>query len=158
MYGCESEFLDFAYLQAEVTREQALPGMLEAESRQLQLKTVRPLCRQLYPSRDLESLYGIGQDGAAIYCSFIGDPGRFPNHASFRAWDRMIPRSSPSGATEAKALYISQSCPDLAKKFSFLEPETAWQWDPQIAAIYSKQVVHHGMHHTQAVCVCNTCP
>jgi transposase len=156
LYGDESEFLDYAYLQAEVTREQALLAMLEAEHRQLQLKTVRPLYRGLHPSRNLESLYGVGQDGAAVYCSFIGDPRRFPDHASFRGWSGMIPRSSQSGATEAKGLHISQSGPDLVKKFSFLGAETARQWDPQIAAIYYKQVVHYGKHHTQAVCACAT--
>jgi transposase len=156
LYGDESEFLDYAYLQAEVTREQALLAMLEAEHRQLQLKTVRPLYRRLHPSRNLESLYGVGQDGAAVYCSFIGDPRRFPDHASFRGWSGMIPRSSQSGATEAKGLHISQSGPDLVKKFSFLGAETARQWDPQIAAIYYKQVVHYGKHHTQAVCACAT--
>jgi transposase len=156
LYGPESAFLDYAYLQAEVTREQALLAMLEAEYQQLQLKTVRPLYRQLHPSRNLETLYGVAQDGAAVYFSFIGDPKRFPNHASFRGWSGMIPRSSQSGTSEAKGLPISQAGPDLVKKFSFLGAETARQWDPQIAAIYYDQVVHHGKHHTQAVCACAT--
>jgi transposase len=156
LYGPEADFLDYAYLQAEVTREQALLAMLENEHHRLQLKTVRPLYRQLHPSRNLESLYGVGQDGGAVYLSFIGDPQRFPDHASFRGWSGMIPRSSQSGASEAKGLSISQAGPDLVKKFSFLGAETARQWDPQIAAIYYHQVVHHGKHHTQAVCACAT--
>ena len=138
----EAAFLDYAYLQAEVTREQALLAMLEAEHKQLQLETVRPLYRQLHPSRNLESLYGVGQDGAAVYFSFIGDPKRFPDHAAFRGWSGMIPRSSQSGTSEAKGLPISQAGPDLIKKFSFLGAETARQWDPQIAAIYYDQIVH----------------
>jgi transposase len=156
LYGTESAFLDYAYLQAEVTREQTLLSMLEAEYKQLQLETVRPLYRQSHPSRNLESLYGVGQDGAAVYSSFVGDPKRFPDHASFRGWSGMIPRSSQSGTSETKGLPISQAGPDLIKKFSFLGAETARQWDPQIAAIYYDQVVHHGKHHTQAVCVCAT--
>lgn len=156
LYGTATAFLDYAYLQAEVTREQALLSMLEAEYKQLQLETVRPLYRQLHPSRNLESLYGVGQDGAAVYFSFIGDPKRFPDHAAFRGWSGMIPRSSQSGTSEAKGLPISQAGPDLIKKFSFLGAETARQWDPQIAAIYYDQIVHHGKHHTQAVCVCAT--
>ncbi len=156
LYGSEAEFLDYAYLQAEVTREQALLAMLEAEHHRLQLKTVRPLYRQLHPSRNLESLYGVGQDGAAVYFSFIGNPERFPDHASFRGWSGMIPRSSQSGASEAKGLHISQAGPDLVKKFSFMGAEAARQWDPQIAAIYYDQIVHHGKHHTQALCACAT--
>jgi len=156
LYGTESAFLDYAYLQAEVRREQALLATLEAEHKQLQLKTVRPLYRDLHPSRNLESLYGVGQDGAAVYLSFIGDPRRFPDHASFRGWSGMIPRSSQSGATEVKGLPISQAGPDLVKKFSFIDAETARLWDPQIALIYYDQIVHHGKHHTQAVCACAT--
>ncbi len=156
LYGPETAFLDYAYLQVEVTREQSLLSMLEAEYKQLQLETVRPLYRQLHPSRNLETLYGVGQDGAAVYSSFIGDPKRFPDHASFRGWSGMIPRSSQSGTSEAKGLPISQAGPDLVKKFSFLGAETARQWDPQIAAIYYDQIVHHGKHHTQAVCACAT--
>lgn len=156
LYGGDSPYLDYAYLRAEVTREQALLAMVEAEHHTVQLQTVRPLYRQLHPSRNLESLYGVGQDGAAVYFSFIGDPGRFPDHAAFRGWSGMIPRSSQSGASEAKGLPISQAGPDLVKKFSFMGAETARQWDPQMAAIYHDQVVHHGKHHTQAVCTCAT--
>jgi hypothetical protein len=45
LYGPETAFLDYAYLQVEVTREQASLSMLEAEYKQLQLETVRPLYR-----------------------------------------------------------------------------------------------------------------
>ena len=154
LYGCETEFLDYAYLQTEVSREQALLALLEAEHKRLQLKTVRPLYRQLHPSRNLESLRGVGQDGAAVCFSFIGNPERFPDHAAFRGWSRMIPRSSQSGASEAKGLPISQAGPDLIKKFSFMGAEAARQWEPQIAAIYYDQIVQHGKHHTQALCAC----
>lgn len=60
------------------------------------------------------------------------------------------------GSSEAKGLRMSQAGPDLVKKFSFMGAETARLWDPQIAAIYYDQVVHHGKHHTQAVCACAT--
>ena len=156
LYGCAAEFLDYAYLQAEVSREQALLAMLEEALKRLKLKTVRPLYRQLHPSRNLESLHGVGQDGAAVYFSFIGNPARFPNHAAFRGWSGMIPRSSQRGAGEVKGLPISQAGPDLIKKFSFMGAETARQWDPQIAAIYYNQIVRYGKHHTQALCACAT--
>ncbi len=156
LYGDDSPFLDYAYLQAEVTREQALLNWVETTHHELQLQTVRPLYRQFHPSRNLESLYGVGQDGAAVYLSFIGDPHRFPGHSDFRGWSGMIPRSSQSGESEAKGLPISQAGPDLIKKFAFMGAETARLRDPQIAAIYYDQVVHHGKHHTQAVCTCAT--
>jgi Transposase/Transposase IS116/IS110/IS902 family len=155
--GLEHVPPDYAYLQVEVTREQVLLSMLEAEYKQLQLETVRPLYRQLHPSRNLESLYGVGQDGAAVYSSFIGDPKRFPDHSSFRGWSGMIPRSSQSGTSEAKGLPISQAGPDLIKKFSFLGAETARQWDPQIAAIYYDQIVQQWQaSHASRLCVCHS--
>ena len=70
LYGSEGAYLDYAYLQAEVQREQARLHSAEAAHHQLQLKTVRPLYRQLHPSRHLETIKGVGQDGAAVFASF----------------------------------------------------------------------------------------
>lgn len=156
LYGTDSPYLDYGYLQAEVTREQTLLAVVELQHHTLQLKTVRPLYRQLHPSRNLETLKGVGQDGAAVYLSFIGDPQRFEDHSHFRGWTGMIPDSKQSGEREAKGLHISQAGPDLIKKFAYLGAETARQWDPQIAAIYYDQMVEHGKHHNQAVCACAT--
>lgn len=156
LYGPDGTYLDYAALQAEVTREQTLLAELEARHHTLQLKTVRPLYRQLHPSRNLETLKGVGQDGAAVYVSFIGDPERFTDQAAFRSWSGMIPNGRQSGASEGKGLHLSQAGPDLVKKFAFLDAETAQQWDPQIAAIYYAQMTQHGKHHYQALCTCAT--
>ncbi len=156
VYGPDSPYLDYADLEAEVTRTQALLETVEAQHHAVQLRTVRPLYRRLHPTRHLETLKGVGQDGAAVYLSYIGDPQRFADHAHFRSWTGMIPNSRQSGEHEAKGLHISQAGPDLIKKFAYLGAETARQWDPQIAAIYYDQMVAHGKHHTQAVCACAT--
>jgi len=156
LYGADAPHLNYAYLQAEVTRAQTLLTMVEAHHHAVQLKTVRPLYRRLHPSRNLETLKGVGQDGAAVYVSFIGDPHRFADHSHFRGWTGMVPDSQQSGAREAKGLHISQAGPDLIKKFAYLDAETARQWDPQIAAIYYDQMVEHGKHHNQAICACAT--
>jgi transposase len=156
LYGTDSPSLDYAYLQAEVTREQTLLAVVEAHHHTLQLETVRPLYRRLHPSRNLETLKGVGQDGAAVYLSFIADPHRFADHSHFRSWTGMIPESKQSGERAAKGLHISQAGPDLIKKFAYLGAESARQWDPQIAAIYYGQMVAHGKHHNQAVCACAT--
>lgn len=156
LYGTEGAYLDYAYLQAEVTRQQALLQMVETQHHTLQLKTVRPLYRRLHPSRHLETLKGVGQDSAAVYLSFIGDPQRFPDHRHFRSWTGMIPGSRQSGTHEAQGIHITQAGPALVKKFAYLDAETARQWDPQIAALYYDQMVNHGKHHNQAVCCCAT--
>jgi hypothetical protein len=117
---------------------------------------VRPLYRAIHPSRNLETLKGVGQDSAAVYASFIGDPRRFSSTRLFRGWTGMVPSSEQSADTEAKGLHITQAGPDLIKKYAYLDAEIARRYDPQIAAIYYDQMMHKGKHHTQAVCACAT--
>lgn len=156
LYGREGTYLDHAYLQAEVQREQTRLQAAEEAHHTLQLKTVRPLYRQLHPSRNLESLKGVGQDGAAVFASFIGDPKRFSSVRACRSWSGLIPDSRQSGNTEAKGLHITQAGPNLVKKFAYLDAETARQWDPQLAALYYNQMVQKGKHHNQALCAVAT--
>jgi transposase len=156
LYGLPSPYIDFELLQAEIGRELAMLSHLETQHHTLQLKTVRPLYRQLHPTRLLETIRGVGQDGAAIYASFIGDPGRFDSLRLFRGWSGMVPASKESAQVEAKGLHISQAGPRLIKKYAFLDADVARQWDPQLAAIYFDQMVTKGKHHTQAVCTCAT--
>jgi len=156
LYGTQGDYLDYAALAAEVRREQHRLADLEAEVHFLRLKVTRPLYRRLHPSRNLETLYGVGQDGAAVYTAFIHHPERFPNNRAYRGWHGLVPRSSQSGERESKGLRISQAGPDPVRKYGFLGAETARQWDPQIAAIYQDQMVNKGKHHTQAVCACAT--
>lgn len=156
LYGREGAYLDYAYLQAEVQREQARLQAAEAAQHALQLTTVRPLYRHLHPSRHLETLKGVGQDGAAVFASFIGDPKRFGSVRACRSWSGLVPDSRQSANTEAKGLHITQAGPNLVKKFAYLDAETARQWDPQLAAVYYDQMVHKGKHHNQALCAVAT--
>jgi hypothetical protein len=156
LYGREGAYLDNAYLQAEVQREQARLQAAEEAHHALQLKSVRRLYRQLHPSRNLETIKGVGQDGAAVFASFIGDPKRFRSVRACRSWSGLIPDSRQSANTEAKGLHITQAGPNLVKKFAYLDAETARQWDPQLAALYYDQMVHKGKHHNQAVCAVAT--
>jgi len=68
----------------------------------------------------------------------------------------MVPESDQSGEMEKKGLRITKAGPDLVKHYACINAEVARQWDPQIAAICYTQMVHHGKHHTQAVCCCAT--
>jgi transposase len=156
LYGRDGQYLDFARLQAEVCREQAQLDILEQRHQSLRMKTVRPLYRQMHPSRNLETIKGVGQDGAAVYASFMADPQRFDSTRLFRGWSGMVPDSKQSAGHEAKGLHISQAGPGLIKKYAFIDAESARQWDPQIAAIYYDQMVKHGKHHDQAICTCAT--
>jgi transposase len=156
LYGEQGTYLDYAALAAEVQRDQRRLADLEEDAHSLRLKVTRPRYRQLHPSRNLETLRGVGQDGAAVYVGFVGEPGRFPTNRAFRGWSGLVPRSAQSGEGESKGLRISQAGPNLVKKYGYLDGDSARQWDPQIAAIYHDQMVHKGKHHSQAVCACAT--
>ena len=156
LYGTDGQFLDFAQRQAEVQRDQAWLTWLEQQHHTLRLRTVRPLYRAVHPSRNLETLKGVGQDSAAVYASFLGDPRRCSSTRLFRGWTGMAPSSAQSADTEAKGVHITQAGPDLIKKYAYLDAEIARRYDPQIAAISYDQMMHKGQQHTQAVCACAT--
>lgn len=103
---------------------------LEQEAEKVWQETVRPLYRRLHASRHVETLYGVGEESAAVYTGFIGRAGRFPDNRHFRGWHGMVPASSQSGEAESKGLSISQAGPDLIKKFSYLGADVARRFDP----------------------------
>ncbi len=156
VYGDPCPYLDFAALQAEAIRKQTWRSQLAAEREHLRQQVISPLYQQLHPSGNLESLYGVGEESAAVYLSFIGDPQRFPSGRQVRGWSGMVPNSQQSSSSESKGLHISQAGPDLVKKFAFLDAEVARRYDPQLAALYYDQMVHKGKHHLQAVCTVAT--
>ena len=154
LYGTDA--LDYDLLQREVYRDQRLLVSLEKEADLVWRETVRPLYHQLHPSRNLETLYGVGEQSAAVYACFIGRAARFPTNRKFRGWHGLIPDSRQSGDAESKGLHISQAGPDLVKKYAFLGGGVARRFDPQIAAVYHSQMTRKGQHHNQAVCACAT--
>jgi transposase len=150
-----SPYLDYATLQDQVLRELRVLALYEEEHQAVQHQ-VQTLYRQIHPSRTLETLYGVGEDGAAVYVFFVGEVDRFALQKDFRGWSGMVPQSDQSGDVEKKGLRLTQAGPDLVKKYAYINAEVARQWDPQIAAIYHDQMVHKGKHHVQAVCCCGT--
>jgi transposase len=149
--GGASPYVDYATLQDQVLRELRLLAGYEAEHQAVRQR-VRRLYRQVHPSRDLESMRGVGEDGAAVYVFFVNEVARFTSQKKFRGWSGMIPESDQSGDMEKKGLRITCAGPDLIKKYAYINTEVARQWDPQIAAIYHDQMVNKGNHHNQAVC------
>jgi len=156
LYGDQGAFLDYALLADQVRREQRRLAALEADAHHVRLQITRPRYRQLHPSRNLETIPGVGQDGAAVYTAFVGAPERFASQRAFRGWSGMVPCSHQSGMSETKGLRLSQAGPNLVKKYAYLDADVARQRDPQIAAVYYDQMMHKGKHHTQAVCACAT--
>jgi transposase len=156
LYGEQPAYLDYEAITSEVKREQKRLANLEDEIVHLRRTAIHPRYRRLYPSRNLETLKGVGQDGAAVYLSHVGVSERFVNNRSFRGWSGMVPRSDQSGEAESKGTRISKAGPNLVKKYAFINADVARHYDPQLAAIYYDQMVNKGKHHSQAVCACAT--
>jgi transposase len=156
VYGNPCPYVDFDALQAEVVMKQKWLGQLEADRDHLRKDVAFPRYHQIHPSGNLETLYGVGEESAAVFLSFFGDPSRFPTGRQMRGWSGMVPNSKQSADSEGKGLHISQAGPDLIKKFAYLDAEVARRYDPQLAAIYYDQMVKKGKHHTQAVCAVAT--
>ena len=154
-YGQPSP-INYQLLQEFLIREQSRLVALETQKHTLQLKTIHPLYRQIYPQRHLESIAGIAEDSAATYVAFVGDIKRFVSLNNFLGWTGMIPFSSQSGEGQATGLSLTQAGPDLIKRTAFLNAQVARLYDPQIAAIYYDQMVKKGKHYLQAICACAT--
>jgi len=153
--GDTSPHIDYSALQDQVLRELRLLSFCEEERKAVE-RQLRPLYRQLHPSRHLETIKGVGEEGAMTYLFFVGTVTRFGSQKAFRGWSGMVPRSDQSGDLDKKGLRISKAGPDLVKKYAYINADVARQWDPQFAAIYYDQMVNKGKHHTQAVCCCAT--
>ena len=111
-----------------------------------------PLYRQLFPDDVLVSLRGVGERSAAIYHGFIITLQRFSNNKRFVQWTGMAPRSFQSGTVQNQRMRLSKQGPNLIKMTLYQNAQVARNWDVQLVQIYYDQMVHHGKHHTQAVC------
>lgn len=153
--GGPSAVADYAALQDQMLREIRQMRFWQGEERELAAK-IRHLYRHVHPDRRLETIRGVGEEGAAVYCFFTADVQRFGSQGQFRSWSGMIPGSNQSGEGEGKGLKITQAGPSLVRKYAYIDAEVARQWDPQLAALYYEQMMHRGKHHIQAVCCCAT--
>lgn len=153
LYGSE-EMVGYDDLQEIMRRSLRLRDQYTQEKTRLLQELIQPLYQKLYADSLLESIWGIGLQSAATYMAFIQNIDRFPTVQKFRLWCGIVPASKQSGNAEAKGLRITQAGPNLIKATLYLNAEVARQWDVQMAAIYHKQMVEYGKHHTQAVCAC----
>jgi hypothetical protein len=110
IYGSPALHVDFAALQAEVSVKQKWMAQFEADRDHWRLEVVRPLYRRLHPSRNLETLKGVGQDSAAVFLS--------------------TPRSQPartgiSQVGQDSAAVFLRACKTITSDFRS-EPEDHW--------------------------------
>jgi transposase len=154
LYG-EQEYIDFDELCNEVTFEMEL---MEHEEEVLQKlnKKIDALYVKLHPSRNLETIPGIGKILAPVFLANILNPDRFLTTEAFRGFTGMIPGKSESGLMEGKGGKMTKAGPTSLRRALYIAADVARQWDPQMAKFYYDHMVHKGNQHTKATCAVAT--
>ena len=109
--------------------------------------------QRVHPSRNIETIYGIGEKLGPVFVAIIKDPNRFPSHTQIKSFIGMIPKLDESSGSDKKGLPITKAGPPRARRAGYLASEVARRWDPQFAKIYYEAMVHKGHTHIEAVCV-----
>ena len=140
----------FVELQDEIARELRLMETEEVESESIESR-ISEIYHKLHPSNNLCSIPGVGEHTAPIFLATIGDPARFRNQSAFANWTGVVPRSRQSSNMEAKGLRMTKAGPSIMRMALFQSGDIGRRWDPQMAAIYYRQMVFHGKNHKQAI-------
>lgn len=143
----EDFFVDF---QDEIDRELRLMEAEEAETEALDQR-IEELYRKLHPSDNLRTIPGVGEHTAPVFMANIGDPTRFPGQSEFANWTGVVPGAKQSAETESKGLRMTKAGPATMKWALYQAGQIGRQWDPQLASVYYRQMVHHGKNHKQAM-------
>jgi transposase len=142
----EDFFID---LQDEIARELRLLEISEAESESL-ARRIAEIYKKLHPSDNLSTIPGVGPHTAPIFLT-IGDPSRYRNQSAFANWEGVVPGSRQSSNVEAKGLKMTKAGPSIIRMALYQAGEIGRRNDPGLAAVYYREMVHHGKNHRQAM-------
>lgn len=140
----------FDDLQDEIACELRLMETEEAEAERVSVR-IEELYRHLHPSDYLRSIPGIGVRTAQVFLAIIGDPHRFRSQSAFANWTGVVPGARQSAGTEGKGLRMTKAGPSMMKRALFQAGDIARRYDPQLAHLYYREMVHHGKTHLQAM-------
>jgi transposase len=140
----------FADLQDEIGRELRLMEAEEAESQSITGRLTE-IYQELHPSDNLSTIPGVGPHTAPVFLAVVGDPGRFPSQAAFANYNGVVPDSRQSAETEAKGLGMTKAGPSIMKWALYQSAQIGRRYDPQLAWLYYREIVHNGKNHKQAM-------
>ena len=143
----EEFFMD---LQDEIARELRLMEIEEAESESL-ARRIAELYRILHPLDDLCTIPGVGEHTAPIFLATVGNPARFPNQSAFANWEGVVLGARQSSDVQAKGLRMTKAGPSIMRMALYQAGDIGRRWDPQLAAVYYREMVYHGKNHRQAM-------
>jgi len=140
----------FAALQDEMSRELRLMEMEEAESEAI-AKRLEELYHELHPSDNLRTIPGVGEHTAPIFLATVGDPSRFQSQSAFANYTGVVPAAKQSADAEAKGLRMTKAGPAIMKWALYQSSQIGRRYDPQLAWVYYREMVHYGKNHKQAM-------
>ncbi|MDA8204454.1 MAG: transposase [Thermaerobacter sp.] len=148
LYGNADE-LDWAARIAEIQADWEILTLLRRQHAEA-VKAARHAYEQVDPDRTLESIYGVGRQGAPAFTAALASHN-FSTAKKFRGYTGLIPRVNESGVTTSRNQRATKAGPRWLKAQLYLAAETARRFDPQLAALYYRERVDKGHVHTQAV-------
>lgn len=140
----------FDDLQDEISCELRLMETEEAEVDRVSVR-IEELYLHLHPSDHLRTIPGIGVRTAQVFLAVIGDPNRFRNQSAFANWTGVVPGARQSADSEGKGLRMTKAGPAMMKRALYQAGDIARRYDPQLADLYYREMVHHGKTHLQAM-------
>ncbi|MFQ5988214.1 MAG: IS110 family transposase [Dehalococcoidia bacterium] len=140
----------FTEFQEEIARELRLMEAEEAESESLAHR-IAELYRKLHPSDNLRTIPGVGEHTAPVFLAVVGDPTRFRSQSAFANWEGVVPGARQSSNVEAKGLRMTKAGPAIVRMALYQAGDIGRRWDPQLASVYYREMVHHGKNHKQAM-------
>ena len=122
----------------------------EAESVAI-AKRIEILYHELHPSDNLRTIPGVGELTAPVFLAVVGDPTRFQSQSAFANYNGVVPDSRQSSDTEAKGLRMTKAGPSIMRWALYQASQIGRRYDPQLASIYYREMVHNGKNHKQAM-------
>jgi len=151
LYEQADEHIDFDEIQDEINVELDMLESLEIAQRTVK-KAIERLYDQVHPSKNIETIPGVGEKMGAAVVAKIANPHRFSSHTRLKGFTGIIPRLDASGESSKKGLPISHEGPADFRRDIYLIADVARQWDVEAAKIYYDCMMEKGHCHTQAVC------
>jgi transposase len=140
----------FVSLQEELARELRLMEAEEVESESI-IRHLTELCQEIHPSGNLNTIPGVGEHTAPVFLAVVGDPTRFKSQAAFANFSGVVPDSRQSSSVEAKGLRMTKAGPAIMKWALYQSADIGRRYDPQLAWLYYREMVHNGKNHKQAM-------
>jgi len=114
-------------------------------------EVVRPLYKQVHPSKRVESLPGIAEKIGSAILGEVEDVSRFSSESDYLSFIGIVPKQNDSGQIVKKGLGMTHEGNSRLRHLYYEASDTARQWDCQLAKIYYEGMVYKGKSHREAL-------